>query len=395
MDHNHRVRLEAREAAEDYRRQRQAADARRHGMPEVDRAAELDFIDSNNPLLLDIAKRSGVSKEDAPEFVKGLRASLAALPPRSTFDDLGGLFILSGLAEKVERACSQLDVPMYHGVVWGVSKLRGLVASQMPVLRTDVSIIEVTFPFITFCDLVSKLTAHTLTGGLHEYDDGQIAIDLSGPTVTRWLNGEPWLIEEWQEVLLSYAKDGVPPPRLGQPTRTQKALVIRSDLLIAMEIFAVAHEYGHHALRHGLADTSEEQTPFEDEHEADIFARQVSLAVGKEGPNEFLNSGAGGAVVLGAFDLVARAKATLSTGNDTPSPRRRHPPVADRMKALDEFDKKFVSYGQFSAFRSSLLDALDIVWTAVRPKFVELHREGVRPVDQDRGPLDWLPLASP
>ena len=169
--------------------------------------------------------------------------------------------------------------------------------------------------------------------------------------------------------------------------------MIRSDLLVAMELFAVAHEYGHHVMRHGVTDTSEEQTPFEDEHEADLFARQVSLVVGHEGPNEFLNSGAGGAVVLGCIVLVARANAMLSSGNDIPPPRQRHPPVPDRMKALDEYDEKFVSYSQFSAFRSSLLDALDVVWITVKPKFSDLHREGVRPADRDCGPLDWLPLA--
>src|ERR1700721_2262076 len=143
-----------------------------------------------NPLVLEMAKRSGVSKEEAPEFVKRLRATLAALPSKSNFDDQGALFFFGGLVEKIGCACTELGAPLRNGVVWGVSKVRGLVASQMPILETDVSMVEVTFPFITFCDLVSKLMAHTLTGGLHEYDDGQIIIDLNKATITRWLNGD-------------------------------------------------------------------------------------------------------------------------------------------------------------------------------------------------------------
>jgi hypothetical protein len=113
-------------------------------------------------LLATVVRRAGTPEEDVLRLAREFRETIASLPVKSSFDYLGAIFILTRLITTVEKACERLRAPMRTGVVFGVSQLAGVIASQMPVLKTDASIIEVTLPFITFCDLISKLMAHTL-----------------------------------------------------------------------------------------------------------------------------------------------------------------------------------------------------------------------------------------
>ena len=90
-------------------------------------------------------------------------------------------------------------------------------------------------------------------------------------------------------------------------------------LIRAVEIFALAHEYGHHAMRHGVTDSSDQVVDaLVEEHQADLFARSVSMAIGSREvpPNFYAMSGTGGVIILVALELVKRAKAVLETGQD-------------------------------------------------------------------------------
>ncbi|MEH2481923.1 hypothetical protein V1282_005280 [Nitrobacteraceae bacterium AZCC 2146] len=384
--------IEALDAAEGYRRQRQAADARKSGAVATTREEYLKWMRDNRATIIEIAKRAGADDGDAEKTADRFLELLENQSDKSEFDDLGAIFLLNSIVDRVETACRKLEVPVRNGVVFGVSRLAGVVASQMPVLKTDTSIIEVTLPFITFCDLISKVLAHTFV------DQVNATFDLSPASILGRLNAEPWIVEEWLRVLVSYAMEGTPPAGLG-PAPEGRALGVRALLLDAMEVFTIAHEYGHHALKHGITEASiSQESPFDEEHEADIFARIVSVAVSQLDPNApdvFLVSGAGGALILGALDLVARGREMLETGADCPPPRKHHPPVRERIDALDQYDMHVLATRaeEFAGFRMTLLDLFDVVWDAVKPKFEQMHRDGHRPLDNSSGPIDWLPLA--
>jgi hypothetical protein len=168
-------------------------------------------------------------------------------------------------------------------------------------------------------------------------------------------------------------------------------------LLRAVELFALAHEYGHHVMRHGVTDTSEDTTDhFFEEHQADIFARSASLEIGSREmpPNFYAMSGTGGVIILGALDLLRRAKAILETGNDDTNPRNRHPPFVDRIAQMALLDQHLSSPGQrqgAATMRKCFVEIIEVIWETVRPNIVKLHAEGVRPLEGAPDPGGWLP----
>jgi hypothetical protein len=60
---------EERKAAEEYRHQRQRADARKHGFEALTADEFSRWIEEHQDLLLAIAKANGASEQEAPGFV--------------------------------------------------------------------------------------------------------------------------------------------------------------------------------------------------------------------------------------------------------------------------------------------------------------------------------------
>jgi hypothetical protein len=168
-------------------------------------------------------------------------------------------------------------------------------------------------------------------------------------------------------------------------------------LIRAVELFALAHEYGHHVMRHGVSDTSEGITDsFVEEYQADIFARSACLAIGsrENPPNFYAMSGTGGVIILGALDLVRRAKAVLKTGSDQTTPRDRHPPFSDRIAHIGLLDQQLSLPEQrqgAAIMRQCFVEIIEVIWETVRPDIVKLYAEGVRPTESTSDPGGWLP----
>jgi hypothetical protein len=104
------------------------------------------------------------------------------------------------------------------------------------------------------------------------------------------------------------------------------------DVAHAMELFVVAHEYGHHDLRHGKDLDS---NPHDEEFQADQFALKIGYEI-RSGPfpfeNPYLTSGAGGVIMLRALETLAAVERVLGRARpilDT------HPSVSSRIARFD------------------------------------------------------------
>jgi hypothetical protein len=209
------------------------------------------------------------------------------------------------------------------------------------------------------------------------------------------LQSSPSLISEWSSILTHYAAFGWPPPKLTPPP-DEIAQITRILILNAIEWFSIGHEYGHHVMKHGLSECSEATgDPFDEEHEADIFAQAISMALAarQEVPNVYASFGAGAVIILGMLELIRRTKAVLETGNDQVAPSRSHPPYADRVAVLAGMDEHLPPQQRQAAadMRASFQQIIEKIWSEVRPIIHELHKSGVRPQPGAPDVSGWLP----
>jgi hypothetical protein len=382
-----------RDAAENYRQQRQSAIAAKTGFKPKTVLEQLQRIEDNRDLVFAIARGSGAEEGREEDVINEYKQALLNTSEGSPLDDIHARQILERIIGEIEEACLGHRIPIRSGVVYGVAPELGLRISQSTVLETQASIIDVSIPFITFCNLVTK----TLARSLPQYPAGpQVKVSNDPSEVRDRLQRTPDLVTEWVRIFSSYAELGWPPLGIHFITDTATQAV-RYMLIRAVELFAIAHEYGHHVMMHGVgADSSEETTdPFVEEHQADIFARSASIAIGSHEtePNFYAMSGTGGVIILGALELVRRAKSVLETGNDQAPPRERHPPLADRIAHIALLDQHLEPQQREAAadMRRCFLEIIEVIWEAVRPHLVELHSRGIRPIAGAPDPGGWLP----
>ncbi|WP_309085913.1 hypothetical protein [Chelativorans sp.] len=386
-----------REAAEDYRHQRQEAEARKSGfVPMRDDEVER-WLHENQRLIRDIARVNGVPEGDVDDVVLKYRQALRTAPPGSPFDDVNARVILGRILGDIESFCTENEIPIRGGIVAGVEPAYGTNIHQANVPTTDVSIIAATIPFIAFCNLVARAMARSLPHRV--VPDALPDVSFDPEEVRPYLVSRPSVLYEWSQLLAHYAIFGWPPQHdlLATPQGWQQVTRIR--LLRALELFAVAHEFGHHIEGHGVLVSSENRTDMlAEEHEADVFARIVSIGIGAadQPPNHFAIAGVGGVVILGALDLVRRAKALLKPGDEESdaSHAATHPSFVDRVAAIAEVDQKLPGDWQTAApiMRQCFADVLEIVWELTEPEITRLRDAGKRPHAVSETGADWLPV---
>jgi hypothetical protein len=379
------------DAAEDYRQQLLDAAARKSGVSAVGRDELIAWANRNVELLGRFVRQRAIPGVAVDDLVSEYLEALRQRPDGGPNDDINTLWILSDVLSQVERAAAVLGVPGLDGVAYGAAPEFGLQASQQGVYGTEASIISVTLPFLPFCNMTAKLLAISL---IHGEQDGQWRISNDSAQVLANLKASPDLIAAWCKLLAAYAVDGRPPDVMHVDLSGSRGLA-QLLLLRAIEVFVMAHEYGHHALKHGRMESSEDRADIQmQEHEADLFARAISLVADREAevPNMYLRSGVGGVVILGALDLVRRAHATLRTGSDRFEPRDTHPPFEERVAIFGAMDQSLPAETQaiFADLRGEFAKIVEGIWQLVLPILQDLHRDGVL-VGDDVSESDWLP----
>lgn len=370
---------ESKAAAEDYRQQRQHADAQRNRFGYTSAGFD-DWLAQNEQRLRDVIKANGTADIDIEAAIEAYKAHLASASPGSKLDDRNARAILDPILRDVEDLCREHKIPIRNGVVYGVAPEFELLARQREVMATDVSIIDVTMPFLVFCNCISKALARTLP---HEAKP-LIKVSNDPAVVLPNLRASRKLLGEWKLIILHFAYGELPPRFISPPPDQVGQQVTRILLLRAMEWFALAHEYGHHVMRHGqIMSTAETRSVFDDEHEADLFARAASIALGDkaEPPNIYALSGAGGVIVLGLMEMIRRARWVLETGLDSAPAGTSHPPLVDRVNVFGLLDQQLPDELRAIAkdMRECFLKIIEGIWEDVLPVLQQAYKEGVRP----------------
>jgi hypothetical protein len=383
--------------AEDYRRQRQRAEAKSSALKGFSADGLRRAVGSRSHIMR--MTQFGLTEEQAISMISDQSMRLAQIPLGSEYDTPQGQSILGDLMRDIQSACAARGIPIGDGVVFGLSLEPTIGAGSLSVLGTQASIISVTGPLINFCSIASKLLAFTMdTEKSRSLGAGRINMDFQPEDIRGHLRQHHHLIKYWMLLIDAYARHLEGPRGLPLFNIRGNRGILRLAILRAMELFAVAHEFGHHVDYSNRKGTEKENSLLQ-EFGADVFAAIISKAVADKGPpphysDMFTFSGAGGVLMLGALDLVRRANSVLETGADEMPYSKTHPPLRARLKVLESvyISDNLEDHRLFSQTRRQLAEMIEEIWVALLPIFTGLHKLGIRPNPITPETPDWLPL---
>jgi hypothetical protein len=392
---NENERMEELAAAQDLRRQIQEkfAVGDREGLVTAQTIPK--FMSDHADFLGKVAAGMGYVGDESREFLGQIQDSLVDMAMPSPLDEPMFHAVIKTHCDEIEAVCRLLNLRLRSGVAFGVNPSVGLDVMQHPVPMTNASIVSVSKMFIPFCGIISKALSRSLP---HDITAIPVTVSLAPDGVLENINADPTLKKYWIDTIASFALFGKPtfvrPDVLSGPR-----VITRAQLLGAMELFAIAHEYGHHIAYKGLEGVASVQTNnkkkvYSEEFEADFLACVICTHVGLRQTPQNLYSlwGAGGVLMLKSLELVRRARYTLNSGADQAPLSNTHPRVADRIRAMDAFndmapkDQKCPS----EEIRKSFDEVTDRIWRGLFPIFSHLHSEGVRPLESGSALDGWL-----
>jgi hypothetical protein len=238
--------------------------------------------------------------------------------------------IFADLCRRVEDACKKVPALPARNVVRGIVPKLGVFASRMGVIMTDASIVTVGSQVFRFCNLVSKAVTRTMMVSPDGWDD----IDDTS-SMQKLVGARADVLSYWFQIVASFCIVGtstsvplwIPPPSQSH---------LRLEILESVEIFAVAHEYAHHILRHGRLqvasnDSGKDEAARQEEFEADSLAIAIGqLVTGHEPRENFLMlSGVGMVVLLHTLQMLDDARRILGLTPDGVAVAGTHPSAAD------------------------------------------------------------------
>jgi hypothetical protein len=300
--------------------------------------------------------------------------------------------LLSAYCHWIEQKCIELKISLHSGVACGIVWNPTLGPGQQSVLTTNASVIVIPESTLMLCHFFSKLLAHTLpvkgtqAGAEVTFDAAQVIERFrSNRRLQRYAIG-------FLAFFATLRRTWMPLKKIRGPRRT-----VWTKLLLATELFVVAHEYGHHIALHKLGDSADAEGPPElkmraEELEADYLAALLMAHIGAEMDIPVAFSGAAGVVALIGMDLVRRSKSILETGTVQNFSSDTHPPLKNRLLMLETLRYDSRNIESVRGMRHNFREIMEGIWGIVEPDLKELHARGVRPVTAAPSGSQWLPF---
>lgn len=270
---------------------------------------------------------AGWSEEEIRARMQVDNALLASAPVTSPGTNPYAEIWLDRLCNDVESAMSRLQCDSYLRVARGIEPTVGPSASKINVIMTDESVITVGAHTFRFCGLIAKAFVRTLHLNAFFWEARTYL-----PSKARLLlQTSPLVMGYWFSIFMSYAITGTNVRVPFAPAKRHE-LALSEQVARSMELFAVAHEYGHHHFAHGKCIDNASK---DDEYEADNFALEICYEIERSSlayQNPYLASGAGGILLLFALDILRRFENVIDANSATT--HRTHPCSAERISKL-------------------------------------------------------------
>jgi hypothetical protein len=374
--------------ADDFRRQLQE----RFPAYEGDAAKDVDEM-RDNPKLEEFMSTLGLGA--GRNLIGNLLDELGAKVVPNPRDDPFTHKIIQDMCTEVESACRRAGVPLRGGVSYGVSPTFAVNAEMHAVPTTETSVVQVSAGFLLFCSHLSKAVSQSIP---HELVGDVVSLDSDPSMVMKRVAGDADLKRLWLELFGAYAYGGGPLDIEWRIVPHPHSLT-RAMLLHAFELFAIAHEYGHHVTEDVAMDVLEvggDPEALSKEFEADVFAFLLCRYIEREKnqPNVFLISGVAPVILLKCLDLVHRTRGIFAGREVLEGVSNTHPETEERISAFDLYDDGTSPElaNKFRQMRLNYCKIIDTIWTELRPLYVRMYENGLR-VEESQA--TWLPgLAS-
>lgn len=380
------------QAAHDYRSQQQ----KRYGYDGI--AVKYD-LSAHAEAAIDHL-RQFFPEKDIPAYAAELER-IARISGDTPLDEPLGHEVMSALRDQIETACADLGYELRGGISVGILHADGFEAMQQSVMLTDTSIIMMTGHLNLLINRLAKLLALTIP---FEVEGGQFRICEDFHRIVAHANSDHVLRGYWAKFFIDHAENPLAPQRgdLVVVTGAQRQ-TMWSDLLEAMQLFVVGHEYAHHILEHSLGGEASVKGPAMEgqhrmEHEADILGLMLSMRAGSntKPENIFAMTGIGAVSVLAALEYCRAGKSVLKTGA-APSQVSRddHPPLEKRLDCIRVVSNELLAPygakdgGTVDRMQGLFVDIIRAAWGPAEEALKQAHSKGVRPVEPEN--TGWLP----
>jgi hypothetical protein len=296
--------------------------------------------------------QAGWSEQEIQFRIDLLQRQMAEAPVTSPGVNPHVEFIFNRLCEDIEAAMCRLHLDSHGRIARGVEPRVGPVVALTNVVMTEEGIVTVGSFLFRFCGLVARAFTRTLQLEPTFWESASY----SEKAARARLKTTPQLMLYWLQIYISFGLVGT---HILAPYRpANRYELIFEQVARAMEIFAVAHEYGHHHLSHGRQIGDD---PKLEEFNADQFALKIAYEVEKEPlifVNPYLSSGAGGVILLkaletlrGVGDFIKQEQAKSSV---------THPNIAARLARFDSVSvlrpKEFAALKNFRKTSARIME---------------------------------------
>jgi hypothetical protein len=283
---------------------------------------------------------------------------------------------LAGLVTRIEAAAAERGYPIARRPVIGTLDTGDINAQAHPGPPGEGHLVVFESGMFGFSQLLAKIAVQAIDA---RFNDNDALVFLGPGGITANVARRPAILGQFADLMFSQAV-------LGSCMFVDAYDVAPEHLPLSesfsedIDIFVLAHEYGHVVLGH--ADLPRLREDAAQAHRLELEADRVGLELAATAIGARHWAFAGASLFLAGVETVLRATSTFLIGRDEVPASPTHPSPAERRARLTELlpagaDPRMVT--PMLRMTETMATSLDRLWAFQRPAFERGHQHGYPP----------------